>query len=132
MNNNVAKSINTNATKFLLNVCPPVKIYAVFMLAVILFDFYLHAYKHAFVNFVFLLLGSFFLWVLCSANLDFVGYGLLILPVLFFVFLFALILYDQTLLSVRHQYLKDLHEYKKQFACKGHDHTPHCTCGCDQ
>ena len=132
MNNNVPKSVNTNAAKFLLNVCPPVKIYAVFMIAVVLFNFYLLAYKHAFVNFVFLFIGSFFLWILCSANLDFVGYGLLILPVLFFIFLFAIILYDQTLISVRHKYLKDLHEYKKQHLCKKHDHTQQCTCGCDE
>ena len=132
MNNNVAKSINANSTKqFLLGLCPPVKIYAVFLIAVILFDFYIQAYTYAFTNFIFLLMGSFFLWILCAANLEFVGYGLMILPVLFFVFLFAIILYDQTLISVRHEYVKDLHNYKKMYHCKTHTHTPTCTCECD-
>lgn len=74
------------------------------MAAVILFNLYRGTYVHAMSHFVALLIGTTFLWVLCAANLEVVAYGLLILPVLFFVFLLAIIFYDQSLLSITRAY----------------------------
>ena len=84
--------------------CPPAQIYPIVMTSVILFNFYRGTYKTAISYIVAAIMGTVLLWVLCAANLDFVAYGMLILPLLFFVFLLAVIFYDQSLLSISHSY----------------------------
>jgi len=92
----------------LANMCLPVKIYVIVMIAVVLFDVYLGSIKHVVSNTISLFVGALFLWILCAANLDFAAYGLLVLPVIFFFFLFAIIVYDQSLLSIRREYEQSL------------------------
>ena len=74
------------------------------MAGVILFDIYKGIYVRGITNLVMLLVGTALLWVLCAAKFEFVAYSLLALPVIFTVFLLAIIVFDQTLLSVTHKY----------------------------
>jgi len=87
------------------------------MIAVVLFSLYRGAWREAITNIVSLVVGTLFLWVLCAANFEFAAYGLLILPVLFFVFFLAIVLFDQSLINVTHKYKK----------C-GHPHNVRCGC----
>jgi hypothetical protein len=80
--------------------CPPAQIYPIVMTSVVLFNVYRGTYRTAVSQFVALIVGTLFLWVLCAANLEFAAYALLLLPVLFFVFLLAIIFYDQSLLEI--------------------------------
>lgn len=94
--NSVTQSWNT--------LCPPAKIYPIVMTAVVLFNLYRGTYRYAISHIVALIIGTTFLWILCAANLEFAAYALLALPVLFFVFLLALIFYDQSLFEITRAY----------------------------
>lgn len=96
MNSNILQSIN----------CPPARVYAIFMCAVVLFDLYSGYYNQAFSNFIGVIIGTILLWVLCAARLDFVAYSLLLLPVMFFIFLLTAVTYDQ--------YLRGVHEMEQK------------------
>ena len=74
------------------------------MAGIILFNLYRGTYRYAISHAVAMIVGTTLLWVLCAANMEFAAYGLLLLPILFFVFLLAIILYDQSLLSITHSY----------------------------
>jgi hypothetical protein len=87
--------------------CPPAKIYPVVMAGVVLFNLYRGTYHYAVQHAVALIIGTIFLWVLCAARLEFAAYGLLLMPVLFFVFLLAVIFYDQTLFTIKSKYKCD-------------------------
>lgn len=86
------------------SLCPPAQIFPIVMTAVILFNIYRKTYAQALSHFVITIIGTTLLWVLCAARMEFVAYSMLILPVLFFVFLLALIFYDQSLFDVRRKY----------------------------
>jgi hypothetical protein len=86
------------------SLCPPAQIYPIVMVGVILFNLYRGTYGYAISHVVAMIIGTTLLWVLCAAKLDFVAYGMLLLPVLFFVFLLAVIFYDQSLLNIKHSY----------------------------
>lgn len=74
------------------------------MTSVVLFNLYRGTYRYAISHAVALVIGTTLLWVLCAARLEFAAYALLLLPVLFFVFLLAILFYDQSLLSITHEY----------------------------
>jgi len=74
------------------------------MAGIILFDVYKGIYVRGITNLVLLFVGTALLWVLCAANFEFVAYSLLALPVVFTVFLLAIIVFDQSLLSVTHKH----------------------------
>jgi Ca2+-dependent lipid-binding protein len=74
------------------------------MTGVILFNLYRGTYRHAITHVVTTIIGTVFLWVLCAANFEFAAYALLLLPVVFFVFLLAILFYDQSLLEVTRDY----------------------------
>lgn len=84
--------------------CLPAQIYPVVMLGIILFDIYKGAFMRGISDTVSLVIGTTLLWVLCAAKMEFVAYGLLLLPVLFVVFLLAILVFDQSLLSITHDY----------------------------
>ena len=92
MNSNFIESIKVWA---LLIKCPPARVYAIFMCAVVLFDLYSGYYEQATTNSIAVFVGTLLLWVLCAAKLDFAAYSLLILPVAFFLFLLTAVIYDQ-------------------------------------
>jgi len=74
------------------------------MIALILFDFYRGTLRYALKHFAALIVGTALLWVLCAANLEFAAYALLCIPVVFILFVLAIILYDQSLFSIKHKY----------------------------
>lgn len=84
--------------------CLPAQIYPVVMLGIILFDMYKGVYMRGISNIISMIVGTGLLWVLCAAKMEFVAYGLLLLPVLFVVFLLAILVFDQSLLSITHDY----------------------------
>jgi hypothetical protein len=86
------------------DVCPPVTIYGVFMTALVLFDLYMSRGRSAMRNTAYGILGGILLFVLCAAGMDFVAWGMLLLPIIFYLFLFAVILFDRSFLSVTHKY----------------------------
>ena len=84
--------------------CLPAQIYPIVMAGIILFDIYKGIYMRGIANVISLIVGTALLWVLCAAKMEFVAYGLLILPVIFVVFILAILVFDQSLLSVTHKY----------------------------
>ncbi len=74
------------------------------MAAVVLFNLYRGTFRYALSHAIALVIGTTFLWILCAANLEFAAYALLLLPLLFFVFLLALIFYDRSLFNVTSEY----------------------------
>jgi hypothetical protein len=102
--------------------CPPAQIFPIVMSAVILFNLYRGTFRYALSHTIATLIGTTFLWILCAANLEFAAYALLLLPVIFFVFLLALIFYDQSLVDVRRAY-----ECDAQPSCES---TPSCETNC--
>jgi hypothetical protein len=87
--------------------CPPAKIYPIALSGVILFHLYRGAYRYALTHTISLVIGTTFLWILCAANLEFAAYALLLLPVIFFIFLLALVFYDQSLFEITRRYEND-------------------------
>ena len=85
--------------------CLPAKLYAIVMAAIILFNIYIGSMSLVTTNTISLFVGTLLLWTLCAANMEFVAYSLMILPVLFFVFLIALVFYDKSNLRIQHQYV---------------------------
>jgi len=93
--------------------CLPAQIYPIVMAGVILFDLYKGIYRRGISNIILTVIGTTLLWVLCAAKLEFVAYSLLAIPVIFTVFLLAIIVFDQSLLAVSHEYVDN--------ACKSND-----------
>jgi hypothetical protein len=93
--------------------CLPAQIYPIVMAGVILFDIYKGTYIRGIKNIISLVVGTALLWVLCAAKMELVAYGLLILPVVFIVFLLAILVFDQSLLSVTHKYKEHCHNYDR-------------------
>ena len=83
--------------------CLPAQIFPVVMAGVVLFDLAVGMNYQALKNTVFALIGTACLAVLCSAGMEMLAYVLLALPVIFVLFLLALIVFDQSLLNVTHQ-----------------------------
>ena len=83
--------------------CLPAQIFPVIMAGIVVFDIWVGMYHHAFKNTVYALIGTACLAVLCGAGMEMLAYVLLALPVIFFLFLMALIVFDQSLLNVSHQ-----------------------------
>lgn len=108
--------------------CVPAQIYPVVMIAVILFSLYRGAYREAVTNIVGLIIGTMLLWVLCAAGMEFVAYGLLILPIIFFLFFAAIVLFDRSLLNITHRYKRCGHPENQPCGC----HRPKKRCGCER
>lgn len=88
------------------NLCSPAKLYILFVIALALFDMYIGNMNRFLHHSLYGIIGSILLYVLCAANMDFAAWGLLALPVVFFIFLFALILYDQSFFTVSREYVE--------------------------
>ncbi len=84
--------------------CSPAKFYILFMIALVLFDFYQGYAQYAMRHTVYLVFGGFFLFALCAANMDFAAWGLLLIPILFYIFLIALWTFDQSFYGITRTY----------------------------
>jgi hypothetical protein len=83
--------------------CNTVKLYTIFMVALIFYDVYNLNSKAAIKNVFHGVVGAVLLFVLCAANLEFVGWALLALPVIFYIFLLVVIVFDQGF-NITHEY----------------------------
>ena len=86
------------------SLCLPAQVYPVVMAGVILFDIYKGIYMRCITNIVLLVVGTVLLWVLCAAKMEYVAIGLLLIPVVFTIFLLALLVFDNSLLAISHDY----------------------------
>jgi hypothetical protein len=93
-----------SVTKAWATLCPPAQIFPIVMTGFVLFNLYRGTYRYAITHAVSAIIGTTLLWVLCAANLEFAAYALLFLPVIFFVFLLALIFYDQSFFEITRSY----------------------------
>ena len=84
--------------------CLPAQIFPVVMAGIVLFDIWVGLYNHAAKNTLYALAGTAALSLLCGSGMEVLAYVLLALPVIFFLFLLALIILDQsTLVDVTHE-----------------------------
>ena len=75
--------------------CPPAAFFPVLMAAVILFDMYMGKIKRLISHLAITIVGTILLYILCAANLEVVAYALYIIPVMFFIFFLAVLVYDR-------------------------------------
>ncbi len=78
-----------------MELCPPVLAYAVFMLALGLYDIYMGSFPSLARTMFYLIFGGIMLWILCAAGMGFAAWGLLAIPVLFYIFLFAILIFQK-------------------------------------
>ncbi len=86
------------------DLCSPAKLYLLFMMALVLFNMANGYSIYAMRNFVYMIFGTFVLWVLCAANMDFAAWGLLAFPLFFFIVLIALWVFDGILFTTSREY----------------------------
>ena len=75
--------------------CPPGFAYAVFMIALGLYDIYMGSFPSLARTLLYLIVGSILLWILCAAGMAPVGWALLAVPVIFYIFLFAILIFQK-------------------------------------
>lgn len=95
---------NLNVKTLWVNTCLPAKVFPVVMAGVVLFNLWRGVFSEAVKNVIVTVIGTTALWFLCSSGMELVAYMLLAVPVIFIIFLFALIVFDQSLLAVTHEY----------------------------
>jgi hypothetical protein len=84
--------------------CLPAQIFPVVMAGIVVFNIWVGLYNHAAKNTLYALAGTAALSLLCGSGMEMLAYVLLALPVIFFLFLLALIILDQsTLVDITHE-----------------------------
>lgn len=78
-----------------MELCPPVLAYAIFMLALGLYDIYMGSFPSLARTMFYLIFGGILLWILCAAGMGFAAWGLLGVPVIFYIFLFAILIFQK-------------------------------------
>ncbi len=75
--------------------CPPVLAYAIFLTAMAVYDIYMGSFPSFARTIFYLILGSVFLWILCAAGMSSIAWSLLGIPVVFYIFLFAILIFQK-------------------------------------
>lgn len=96
--------MNLNVKTLWGNTCLPAKVFPVVMAGVVLFNLWRGVFSEAVKNVIVAIIGTGALWLLCSSGMELLAYMVLAVPVIFIIFLVALIVFDQTLLQVTHSY----------------------------
>jgi hypothetical protein len=78
-----------------MDLCPPVFAYAIFMIALGVYDIYMGSFPSLARTLLYLIIGGVLLWVLCAAGMGGVAWGLLSAPVIFYIFLFAILIFQK-------------------------------------
>lgn len=78
-----------------MDLCPPVFAYAIFMIALGLYDIYMGSFPSLARTLLYLIVGAILLWILCAAGMGAVAWGLLGVPVIFYIFLFAILIFQK-------------------------------------
>jgi hypothetical protein len=118
-----------------MNICPSVIAYAVFLVALMLYNIYMGEWPSFLRSGLYLAVGCIFLWILCAAGMEVVGWSLLGIPVVFYLFLFALVIFDQGFKINRSYETKCKkpkepecpEEDKEQEECEEEEEQPDCT-----
>lgn len=95
---------NINIKNIWAGSCLPAKVFPIVMAGIVLFNVWRGVYGEAVKNVIVGVVGTSALWFLCSAGMELLAYMVLAVPVIFIIFLLALIVFDQTLLQVSHTY----------------------------
>ena len=75
--------------------CPPVYAYAIFLIALAIYDIYMGSFPSLARTIFYLIFGVILLWILCAAGMAPVGWALLAVPVIFYIFLFAILIFQK-------------------------------------
>ncbi len=78
-----------------MELCPPVFAYAIFLIALGLYDIYMGSFPSLARTLFYLIFGIILLWILCAAGMASVGWVLLSVPVIFYIFLFAILIFQK-------------------------------------
>ena len=97
-------SSNLNIKTLWTGTCLPAKAFPIVMAGVVLFNLWRGVWVEAVKNIIVAVIGTSALWLLCSSGMELLAYMVLAVPVIFIIFLLALIVFDQTLLQVTHTY----------------------------
>ena len=97
-------SSNLNIKTLWAGTCLPAKAFPIVMAGVVLFNLWRGVWVEAVKNIIVAVIGTSALWLLCSSGMELLAYMVLAVPVIFIIFLLALIVFDQTLLQVTHSY----------------------------
>ena len=76
--------------------CPPVIAYSVLITAIGLYDIYMGKFPNLARTMFYLIFGSGLLWVICAANMEFVAWVMILVPVVFYIFLIALLVFNKS------------------------------------
>jgi hypothetical protein len=93
---------NINVKTLWAGACLPAKVFPVVMAGVVLFNLWRGVWTEAVKNVIVTAIGTSVLWLLCSAGMELLAYAVLAVPVIFVLFLLAVIVFDGSLLSVTH------------------------------
>jgi len=96
--------MNVNIKNVWAGTCLPAKVFPVVMAGVVLFNLWRGVFTEAVKNVIVAVIGTTALWFLCSSGMELLAYMVLAVPVIFIIFLVALIVFDKTLLEVTHRY----------------------------
>jgi sterol desaturase/sphingolipid hydroxylase (fatty acid hydroxylase superfamily) len=96
--------MNVNIKNVWAGTCLPAKVFPVVMAGVVLFNLWRGVFTEAVKNVIVAVIGTSALWFLCSSGMELLAYMVLAVPVIFIIFLVALIVFDKTLLEVTHRY----------------------------
>jgi hypothetical protein len=76
--------------------CPPVITYGVFITAIGLYDIYMGKFPNLARTMFYLIFGGSMLWVICAANMEFIAWLLVLVPVIFYIFLIAMLVFNKS------------------------------------
>lgn len=109
--------MNTNVKSLWVASCLPAKVFPLVMAGVALFNVWRGAWREAARHIIFGLFGTAALWFLCTSGMELIAYILLAVPVIFIIFLSALLVFDQTLIAVTREYNYGNGLYDKEDSC---------------
>jgi hypothetical protein len=78
------------------NFCPPVIAYSAFIMAIGLYDIYMGKFPNLARTMFYLIFGGAMLWIICAANMELVAWLLILIPVVFYVFLIAMLVFNKS------------------------------------
>ena len=116
---------NINVKTLWAGTCLPAKVFPLVMAGVVLFNLWSGVWGEAVKNVIVGVLGTAALWLLCSSGMELLAYMVLAVPIIFVIFLVALIVFDKTLLQVTHNNNRWTHR-----PCNTCDECNNCD-GCD-
>jgi hypothetical protein len=71
------------------------KVFIIFMVAVLFYDMYSGNAPNLMRSLFYLAIGTGFLYVLCAANMEFAAWGILLLPIVFYIFLLVILVFNR-------------------------------------